>query len=241
MSSRCRVACATGLLLLSANIHGAPSVTLYYNERPPYLVTAAGGGVSGLTATPAANAFRSAGIAFGWSKLPTNRQMAVLKENRAAECAVGWFRNAERESFARYTKAIYRDRPTVALASVSFAPKSARLNDLLHAGGVTVLVKDGFSYGPYIDGLLGRSKPSQITTTAENSQMVQMVAAQRADFMFVSEEEAAYLAEQAGADAGRLKVIRFEDVPPGEKRYILCSRQVPEETIRKLNGAIMFE
>src|SRR5438105_5582575 len=192
------------LLMSSAAFAQAP-ITLYYNERPPYLVTSIDHSVSGLTATPAADAFRSAGIPFEWSKLPTNRQLAALKENMAAECAVGWFKNSDRESFARYTKAIYRDRPTVALASAAFAPKTLHLSELLRSPDTTVLLKDGFSYGPYIDGLLSQLKPNKIVTTAENAQMVQMVAAHRADFMFVSEEEAAYLAEQAGADLGKVR------------------------------------
>src|SRR5207237_1398275 len=114
------------LLMSSAAFAQAP-ITLYYNERPPYLVTSIDHSVSGLTATPAADAFRSAGIPFEWSKLPTNRQMAALKESKGAECAVGWFKNADREGCARFTRAIYRDRPTVALASVAFITKTAHV------------------------------------------------------------------------------------------------------------------
>lgn len=217
------------------------AVQLYYNERPPYLTTGPDGVVFGLTATPAAEAFRRAGIAFEWVKLPTKRQLSAIKENNGLECAVGWFKNPEREAFARYTKAIYRDRPTVGLANVDFQPPTARLADLLRTPGVTVLVKDGYSYGPYIDGLINDLKPTRLGTAGESSQMVQMVAARRADFMFVAEEEASYLVHESGIDASKLKLVRFDDVPPGERRYILCSKRVPVDVIARLNQGISFE
>ena len=217
------------------------TVTLHYNERPPYLISVPNGPPKGLTATPAANAFKSAGIPVRWSKTPTNRQLAAVKES-AMNCAVGWFKTPERERFAKFTKAIYKDKPTVILANRQFAFKEgSTLAAVLGSKDVRVLVKQQFSYGAYIDDLLERLHPAMISTASENFQMVQMIQAHRADFMFVAEEEASYLVEQAGFRPGDLRVIRFPDVPDGEKRYIMCSKQIPDAVIVRLNKAIHFE
>lgn len=220
-----------------------PTITLYYNDRPPYLVPAADGSASGLTGSPAAAAFKAASIAVQWAKVPTNRQLMSIRRDAGPECAIGWFRNAEREQFAKFTKAIYRDLPTVALASRDFKAvrEGSRLEDVLAMKGLRVLAKDNYSYGPTIDALLARLKPTIIYTTSENSAMVEMVRFNRADFMFVAEEEAAYLVEEAGLSAREFHLIRFADVPRGERRHIMCSKQVPDEVIARLNRAITFE
>jgi uncharacterized protein (TIGR02285 family) len=217
-------------------------VMLYYNDRPPYIVALADGSAAGLTATPAGNAFRSAGVPVVWKKMPTNRQLAVIRENAGRECAVGWFKNPEREQFAKFTKAIYRDRPSVLLARREFAPRpNETLQEMLMRKDVHVLVKDKYSYGTYVDGLLASIRPQTVVTTSENLQMVDMIRAHRADFMFAAEEEARYLIEQAGFRPRDFRIVRPPDMPPGEKRYILCSRQVDDETITRLNSAIEAE
>lgn len=217
-------------------------VELYYFERPPYVVKHPGSDeVSGLTATPAAQAFRAAGLAFRWVPLPTVRQLVTLKEQAQAACAVGWFKNAERELQFKFSKPIYRDRPTVALARADFPAPAPTLADTLRQPGLSVLVKDGFSYGPLIDGLLAQHKPERVVTSAESLAMASMVASQRASFMFAAEEEAAYLVEQAGASPSPLKLVHFSDLPPGERRHILCSKATPDEVMERLNKAITTE
>ena len=59
--------------------------------------------------------------------------------------------------------------------------------------------------------------------------------------MFVAEEEAKYLAEEAGTSIRDFQLIKFTDMPMGERRYLMCSKQVPDEVINRLNGAISFE
>lgn len=226
-------------LLLAGPLHAEEPIDLYYNERPPYLVSALDGSVSGLTATPAAEAFRDAGIAFQWIRLPTNRQLALLKDNHRPACAVGWFRNAERERFAKFTKPIYQDKPTVGMASGDLAiPDKLSLTELLSRHDVRVLVKDGYSYGPYIDNLLAAHRGNVVVTPLDNIDMARMISARRADFMFVAEEEASSLLQMAGLNPLNFKVLRFTDMPMGEYRHIMCDKLVPDEVIQRLSAAI---
>ena len=213
-------------------------ITLSFNERPPYLVPGADGSASGLTGTPAAEAFRAAGIDVAWSKVPPNRQLVVIKEG-GPNCAIGWYKTAEREQFAKFTKPIYRDKPTVIIANPKFAVgDNAKLGDILATKGVRVLVKENFTYGPYIDAALDKVKPAQTKSNGTATQMLQLVNAHSVDFMFASEEEASYLVEQSGIGAGNFKQIKMPDVPVGDDRYIMCSKEVSDDVIGKLNKAI---
>jgi uncharacterized protein (TIGR02285 family) len=232
---------AAGVMLAQVAAAQQP-IALLYNERPPYIIERPDGSAEGLTATPAANMFRKAGIAVVWKKMPTNRQIAVVKDGGGDDCAIGWFRNPEREHFAKFTKPIYRDRPTVLLANRDFiVPLQPSLRALLARRDVRVLVKEGFSYGAYIDGLLAALKPQLVSTAVENVQMIRMIGADRADFMFVAEEEASYLVERAGFHPGDFRLIHPVDVQQGEKRYVMCSRHIDDRIIERLNAVNPFE
>jgi polar amino acid transport system substrate-binding protein len=173
-----------------------------------------------------------------WSKVPPNRQLAVIKEG-GPNCAIGWYKTAEREGFAKFTKPIYRDKPTVLVAHTAFAGKQGdKLADVMEGKGVKVLVKENFSYGPFIDGLLEKHKAVLTKSNGTATQMLQLVNAKMVDFMFASEEEAEYLVEQSGINAKTFQQLQMADIPNGDYRYIMCSKQVSDEVIGKLNKAI---
>ncbi len=90
-------------------------ITLHYHERPPYYMTGPLG-VYGLCVDPAKLAFNRANIPFRWEKTPAKRQLDIIKENRSKDCIIGWFKNPDREKFAKYSHVIYQDKPTIALA-----------------------------------------------------------------------------------------------------------------------------
>lgn len=241
MAARRLLLCLTAGLLLGHAASAQDRLTIHFNERPPYLVASTDGSPSGLTGTPTVQALRAAGLAAQWALTPSARQLATIKDNQGKDCAIGWFKKPERELFAKFSKAIYRDKPTVGLAHPNFALNAPTLAETLRRPGVTVLLKDSFSYGVMVDELLRQNKRAATVTSAENLQMIHMVADGRADFMFAAEEEAQHLIEQAGPSARGLKIIRFSDMPPGEKRYLMCSRLVPDEMLNRFNAAITFE
>ncbi len=236
------VAAVAALCAMPEAVRAAESLILYYNERPPYLVTGSQPDrVVGLTADPAAKAVVGAGLVPRWTAMPSTRQLVTLREDGLAACAVGWFKNPERQAAFKFTKAIYRDKPTVALVRGDFDPRTSKLTDLFLQGGLRVLVKDKYSYGPWIDALLAKSRSRTVITTEENVQMVRMIAGQRADMMFTSQEEAQFLLTRSNVSTSAVKILQFDDVPQGEKRYLMCSRRVSDDTIRRLDDAITFE
>ena len=213
-------------------------VSLYYYERPPYMVAHQNGSATGITADVAGKAFARAGVAFHWSLMPAKRQLATIQRNTGRDCGVGWFKNREREAGGQFSHAIYRDKPPVAIVRDGFATRGASLAQLLQQPGVQVLVKEGLTYGGYINGLLKTTRTKVISITVEQPQLVRMVAAGRADMMFAPREEADFLVTTNESGQDSVHVVSFSDVPAGDQRYLYCSRQVDSATMAKLNAAI---
>ncbi|WP_342113956.1 substrate-binding periplasmic protein [Pseudoduganella sp. OTU4001] len=231
---------ALGSLPVTPCRAGEP-LTVFYNVRPPYLVQKENGVPSGLTGTPAQQAFERAGIPVHWSVLPTNRQILMIRENGGRYCAIGWFQTPERDSFAKFTKPLYRDQAWMVLVHGGMTvAESDSLSNVLARPGLRVMVKDKYSYGRSIDELLVRYKPAIAVSTGTTLQMLQSLGARSVDLIFVSEEEGRYLMANTISQAGKLRLLRLADMPKGETRHIMCSRGVPDEVIDKLNKSIRF-
>lgn len=217
----------------------ADVITIHYHERPPYYVTGHFG-VYGICADPAKLVFNKAGIPFHWQKTPAKRQLDIIKSNRAKECLLGWFKNKEREKFAKYSLCIYQDKPAIALARFDNQKiVSGRFIEAYFSNpNLTLLRKDGYSYGRFVDKKIAEFNPEQKITIAENVGMLKMIHAGRADYFFIGEDEAEVLIASSGLPKTDFKYVRFSDMPEGNKRYILFSKKVEDEVVHKINTAI---
>ncbi len=213
-------------------------ISLYYYERPPYMVARADGSAGGITADVAAKALARAGIPFTWNLMPAKRQLATLQRNGGRDCGIGWFKNAQREAIGQFSHPIYHDRPPVAIVGDGFDPHTASLAQLLARPDLQVLVKEGLTYGGYINDLLKNAKAKVTSIAVEQPQLVRMVAAGRADMMFAPREEADFLVTAHESGQESVRVLSFTDVPAGDARYLFCSKQVDNATMAKLNAAI---
>ena len=214
-------------------------IYLHYNERPPYLVTTETG-VEGLTGSPTTLVFEKSQISFQWKQTPSKRQIYILQQNNGRDCLVGWLKTVERETYARYTLPVYQDKPQIALARADNdkIPSSGMVKDFFSNPQLTLLVKDGYSYGEFLDQKIEELDPVRIETTVENSGMLKMIYARHADYFFIAPEEAEGLIKASDFDLQDFKIIHFTDIVAGEKRYILCSFQVDDSIIERLNEAI---
>lgn len=215
-------------------------ITIYYVERIPYMYQAGDGHYGGLVLAPVELAFKKANIPYVIEKLPAKRHLIYLKENRPNICAVGWYKNPEREKFAKYSKAIYQNKSRIAIArNDNDAIVSGKtLEAVFENPDLTLLVKDGYSYGAYIDDKIAKYRPNTHKTTEENLHMIKLIHAGRYDYFFLSEEEADALIPRTGLYRSDFKYIHFEDIPVGLKRYILFSKQVDDKIVERINNAI---
>ncbi len=231
------VPCACLVAVTGANAEDA--LTLYFNERPPFNASAADGSVGGLTATPVVSALRRAGIPFRWELTPLARQFALIERGDSFGCAVGLFRNPQREQIGKFSAPLYRDRGVVAIARAGPGWRDgASFEELLRKRQLRMLYKSGLTYGAAASRLIRQNPPVMETVSVETPVMVQMIRAERADWMLVAEEEAEYLIAQAGVPRASMAVVRFRDLPGGEARHLFCSRTVPDALIERINKAL---
>lgn len=228
------------VLVGSSTASGQEPIDLYYYERPPFLIRQPDGGAAGLIGSRVAGIFAKAGLVPRWQLMPAARQLHVLRAGRDPVCGVGWYRTALRESFAQFSQPIYRDRGVVILANARLDRRRyGRLADLLADRGVSILLKDGLTYGSAVASSLDAARATLTLVTVEQPQMIRMVAAGRASAMFATREEAEMLLTGGEADDESVQLLIFPDLPEvGEPRYLMCSKNVSPQTMSKLNGAI---
>lgn len=220
--------------------HSQSSLQVFYDERIPYAIAEDTGEVRGLTATPVAEAFQKAGIEFEWKKMPFKRQLATIKSNKKQVCGIGWFKKPEREEFARYSKTIYQDKPTTILSRKhSDLDQYKSVDQLIKSDSVKLLVKDGFSYGKFLDDLILQEQPTKIVVVgSSNLEMLKMIISGRADYLFVSEEEAEEIIKSAGFPSDQFTLHQFPDIPPGNNRFLACSKKVSPSSMDQFNQAL---
>lgn len=225
--------------LLACAAATAQTVTLHYHPRPPY-VSMVDGVLTGLTGAPALAAFQSTGAPFVVLETPASRFLLALEKNAGLDCGIGWFKNPAREAIGKFTKPIYQGRPlgALTLASNDRLRTGEPVESVLADDSLVLLVKQSYSYGAVLDAMLDKFQPRREKTTGESVQMVQMLAAKRADYMFSAPEEAYVSIEAAGLAPAVFKLVALKNMPEGERRHILCSKNVPDDFIAKLNAAI---
>lgn len=232
-----------GLLALiftaAASAAGAQTLTLHFQDRPPYSSVLTGGAATGLAATPAERALRAAGIPFAWALTPSQRQLALIQQGGGLDCGLGWFRNDERAALGKFSAPLYRDEPFAAIVRPGVLPgPPLRAREALSAASAGLLLKDGYSYGAYLDGLIAAAAAAPLRTSVEPLQMLRMVAAGRAGWMIAAPEEATVLLAALGPEAAGLKLLRLADVPPGQTRHLYCNRAVPDDWLQRIDRAL---
>jgi polar amino acid transport system substrate-binding protein len=228
------------LVLVSLPVYADDPLVLHYHERPPYNISGGAGLVYGLTASPASAALSRAGIRFRWEFTPLARQFKLIELGRGLDCAVGLFRNPERERAGKFSAPLYRDRGMVGIARAELGLRDgALMADLMRNRRLRLMMKVGLTYGATTAAMVKAHQPNIETVSVESHQMVQMIKADRADWMVATEEEAGYLVAQAGLGPKDVSVLRFSDVTQGEYRHLFCSRAVPDALIERINAALL--
>lgn len=214
-------------------------VTVLYHDRRPYYVGVKGE-VHGLVADPIGVALKLAGIDFAWVDTPAVRQLDIIRGNTSVTCAAGWFKTLDREIIGKYTLPVYQDKPFVGItrSDNDLLGEQETLARVLQENRLRLLLKSGYSYGTYLDENIDRYGPWIIVTTSDNSEMLEMLREHRADYCFMSEEEAYDLLLYSGVNKADYKIVTFKDIPQGSKRYLICSLMTPDVLMERINGAI---
>lgn len=204
-----------------------------FNQRPPYMRLDENGALVGLTASVVLYALEKAGVAYRLMELPSQRQMVQVQQNAGRIAAIGWFKNADREKFARFSRPLYQDKQIVVLARKDSAHPASKktVGELLGDRKLSMLAKLGYSYGQFIDRKIAEYAPVKVEVSVENVSMIRMLYERRADYLFIAPEEASVVLAEAGYKPTEFQMITLSDMPLGEKRYLMYSPLVDERTI----------
>ncbi|WP_235669484.1 substrate-binding periplasmic protein [Solidesulfovibrio carbinolicus] len=213
-------------------------LSLLVFDRPPYYQLQHGQPAGGFLLTTALTVFAQAGIPVSVREMPPGRVVAMLREGPSRACAVGWYKTAEREAFARFSKPLYRNQPTtVAVRATLPVPETCSpfLADLLAAGWRWGL-REGFSYGAEYDHLLAAYPATK--RFADTAHMVELLAKDRLDAMLVEPEELAWILAAKPALRKHIRIVRLADSPLGGRRHIMCGLGVSPGEMARLDAAI---
>lgn len=227
-------------LLFSARAMAADTLKLFYEDRPPYYITSDAGIVSGLVLTPVSEALRKANIEPVWVTRSGKRQITDIKRNGEAVCSPGWFKKPERELFAKFSDPVYQDKPQVVILRSDNAHRitHTKLKQLFADGSLRGGVKIGYSYGPYIDGLRNELQPTTVSTSQNVGGMTRMLLGRRFDYLIAAPEEFQSISDRLGIAGEDIVSLEMSDIPPGNKRYLMCSQKVSDDLIKRFNAAL---
>jgi len=222
----------------------AEPLLMVYRDKPPYSFVD-NGVAKGFLLERIRRILKRAGIEASFREMPPNRIFMEIQKNEQAICSFGWYKNAEREAYGRFSESIHQDRPHVVLAgarSIKAVRQHALLKGLMSDPALSLATLGGVSYGIELDAMI-LAFPGTIDTTLQSPlDVAKKIAARRADFMFIDQEDLDYLnASSADFKGSGLVRIEYPDMPAGLKRYIFCSRQVGEDVIRRINSGIAVE
>lgn len=215
-------------------------LTVLYMERPPYYATH-DGKPAGFLLEQALAAFHEAGLEVTTKVLPVKRILQIVRDGQEQVATVGWFKNAERTQWARFSTVLYRDQPLLALHKADAGQglgDEAALRSLLQDKELVLGVLDGFSYGERVDAMIAEHAVNRFVLSGDQVQLIRMLGAGRIDYILVAPEEVSYLLGQARYREVEFGFTLLNDVPEGNRRYIMYSRAVPSSVIRRVDEAI---
>ncbi|HOO46364.1 MAG TPA: transporter substrate-binding domain-containing protein [Deltaproteobacteria bacterium] len=219
----------------------AQDLTVSYMNRPPYYYTE-DGTARGFLVELTKKILDDAGIDVTFRELPPNRIMHEIQKRDHAHCSIGWFRTPEREQFAKFSLPIYRNRPIVVVTT--------RENNYLFTGYSTLhqLFTDrslvmgnisSFTYGSYIDRLMKDLRPATHEISTSRGTLPALIKKKRVHYLLSAPEEVETLIHGEGLRSEDFMTIVMSDIPEGNKRYLMFSMSVSDDTITRINASMV--
>jgi len=214
----------------------AQNIEILFEERKPY-VKKEKLSINGLVATPAIKALKESRISYLLKEKPSKRHLYEIKANQKQICALGWFKTKEREKFAKFSDALYQD------SSLGIIARSNNKDDFLNISLDELLKKDykmlakaSYSYGKFLDNKFKEYDIIKSEVYVNNEKMLLLIEKNRADFMFISKEEADLLLNTKKYK--KISFFKIKNMPEGNRRYLICSKKVDDSLIEQINQYI---
>jgi len=219
----------------------AQDLTVSYMNRPPYYYTG-NGTPHGFLVERTETILHDAGIKGTFKELPPNRIIHEIQENDHEHCSIGWFRTPERDRFAKFSLPIYRNRPIVVVTikeNSSLFTRYSTLYQLFTDRSLVMGNISSFSYGNYIDRLMKDLNPPVHEIPTRRGMLPALIKKKRAHYLLSAPEEVETLIHGEGLRSEDFMTIVMNDIPEGNKRYLMFSMSVSNETISRINASIV--
>ena len=227
------------VFIFALNIFAKSIVKIYYFERPPYYFTDSTGKESGFLNEITKEIFKEANINTQFISMPSKRILYLLEKNIAA-CSPGWFFTEERNRKFKYTFPIYTSKPIIAVVNSEKWKRSVNhcsIDELFYMNLKFGLIS-GFRYNKKLEKILKKYPENINRYTVKVDNLIMMVAFKRIDCTFISYENAEIFIEKHGNLSKKIKIIFLDEIKTGEKRYIICSKNISDKIIKMLNSVI---
>lgn len=216
-----------------------PEITVAWRENPPYNYTEQGV-EKGFLLARGKQIFAQAHVPARFVVEPTKRIWAKFRIGTPAYCSLGRYRLPEREPIMQYSLPIHLDPPRIVLLSASAARqahKYGKVTELLADPSLSLGMSDGGSFGTEIDEMLKSAATKVERRTVESPLMMKLLGADRISFVFADRYAWHYLKQHDPA-AQDIVAREFPDMPAGQKRYLVCSKDISPEVMHRLNAVI---
>lgn len=227
------------LTSLLDSAYASEKITIIYNEQSPYIIHGSWGPY-GLIGDVARNVSVKTPLEFTWEKTSVLRQEHTLKENPANTCVLGATKTERRKDLGVYTHPIYQEKDfyLFARADDPFFNADTTLKTVLSSQDKKLIRVKKYPYHENLLELIEKYLPPTINIGAQAAFAFQALEEGRGDYVFLSENEGAYLAHQAKRPIEQFRKIKPKDLPPGEKHYFLCTKSTSPSALDALNHAI---
>lgn len=231
-------AAALALPLATARAAEEP-LTVAWRDKPPYHYME-GGKEKGFLLERARKVFSVANVPARFVREPVKRIWANFDNAVRNYCSIGWYRLPERERMAQFSVPFYADPPQLVLAAPRWA-KAVRAHDsfasLLGDPNLSIAMVDGASYGAQVDAMVEAGRTRVLRRTVGPIPLLTMVAAGRASFTLIDRHDWDWARTHEPSVRG-VAPVQFPDMPPGQTRYIVCSKDVPQSVMARINHGI---
>ncbi len=183
---------------------------------------------------------KKAGVKAEFACYPSKRILDAIQYGEDV-ASIGWFKTKERESYAKFSLPIYTNKAVGVFALTEVGKKLSvfsSLKAIMQSRQFTLGLIAGHSEGSYIDGLI-RLFPEHVSVVNGcQVQLLKMLKERRFDYILLPPEEVETLTEEARINR-EFVLLEMDDIPEGNKRYIIYSKSIPQALIDKVDNAIL--
>lgn len=234
------VLCAAGIFTISQSVYAQEPITVTWRIKPPHQYLE-NGVEKGILLERAKQVFSNAQIPHRFVEEPAKRIWSNFSGGSKNYCSFGWYRIPERETLVQFSEVFHTDPPHTLLVSPAAAKQVAAhrtLKSLMSDPSLTLGIVDAVSYGPELDTMFTTTKNKVERSTTLPMIMARMVAANRASYMLIDREDWEYLKDKEES-LSQTTQMDLQGMPAGLNRYIVCSKDVTAEQMRKINTALL--